>query len=370
MSYRNECIDEVKSGYRVRIGYYDDLGIRRFYSKSFAIKKYGTKQRALEYARKHRDEIKVKLANGLIVKEKHYSLDQIYMEQMSIYNTTLATKKKVEGTYNKYIKSYIGGDRLFSSIKFDDIQKCLNSMVDIAKDDTIQRAKAIWGRMYRYAIAKNIVMKDETYNVNTPKSNILSIKKSMEISDEDFIKAISMINNSTYNYREKQLVVGALLIMRYEGMRPSEVLGLEKKNIDMNNMTIYVCQRVGSSSTEWDVITHTKTESSIRYLPIDKRLVGVFNKLIEMTEGDYIFTKNNGKLMNGTYLSDVCRNLTKGLLRPYMLRHQFSTDMVIEGVDIRTIQELMGHTSSTMTIGYARSNDELKRKALECRILH
>lgn len=370
MAKNNECIEERENSYRVKIAYYEN-GKRKFYSKSFSIKKYGTKQRALEYAKKDRDEMKVKFANGMIFTEKKFTLDEVFNKHMELYEKTLSTKKKVIGTYNKYIKSYIGGDRLFTSIKFDDIQKCLNSMVDIAKDDTIQRAKAIWCRMYRYAIAKNIVMKDETYNVNTPKSNILSVKKTMEISDEDFIKAISMINNSTYNYREKQLVIGALLIMRYEGMRPSEVLGLEKKNIDMNNMSIYVCQRVGSSSTEWDVITHTKTESSIRYLPIDRKLIGVFNKLMEMTEGDFIFTKNNGKLMNGTYLSDVCRKLTKGLLRPYQLRHQFSTDLMIEGTtDIRTIQELMGHTSSTMTIGYARSNDELKRKALDCRVLH
>ena len=368
MSYRNECIDEVKSGYRVRIGYYDDLGIRRFYSKSFAIKKYGTKQRALEYARKHRDEIKVKLANGLIVKEKHYSLDQIYMEQMSIYNTTLATKKKVEGTYNKYIRNYIGGDRDFSTIKFDDIQRCLNNMVSIAKDDTIQRALAIWKRLYRYAVAKDIVAKDETYNVSAPKSDIITIKKSMEISDEDFNRAIEMLDNGIKNKRESILVQGALIIMRYTGMRPSEVLGLEKKNIDFDFMSIYVCQRVGTTSKEENVITHAKTEDSIRYIPMVEQLVPVFKKLFELSKGDLIFTKNNGTLMNGTYLSDVCRIHTKGLLRPYMLRHQFSTDLLVGGTDVRTIQELMGHRSSTMTIGYARSNDKLKREAIESKL--
>ena len=50
---------------------------------------------------------------------------------MALYEKTLTTKKKVFGTYNKYIKSFIGGNREFSSIKFDDIQRDLNSMVDI-----------------------------------------------------------------------------------------------------------------------------------------------------------------------------------------------------------------------------------------------
>lgn len=366
MARNNECIEERANSYRVKIAYYEE-GKRKFYSCSFSFKKYGSKQKALEYAKKHRDEMKFKFQNGMIIKTKHYSLDEVFNNQMELYEKTLSTKKKVICTYNKYIRSFIGGDKEFSSIKFDDIQRNLNSMVDVAKDDTIERAKAIWVRLYRYAIAKDIVLKDETYNVQVPKSNILSIKKPMEISEEDFIQALGMINNSFMNYREKQLVIGSLLIMRYEGMRPSEVFGLTKSNIDLEKMSIYVCQRVGSTSTENNVITHTKTESSIRHIPIDVRLIDVFKQLFELTEGEYIFLRNNGEFMNGNYLSDVLRHHTKGLLRAYTLRHQFSTDMLINGVDMRTIQELMGHTSSTMTLGYARSNDELKRKAIEDR---
>lgn len=366
MAKNNECIEERENSYRVKIAYYDE-GKRKFYSQSFSFKKYGTKQKALEYAKKHRDEMKVQFQNGMIIKEQHFTLDEVFNQQMALYEKTLTTKKKVIGTYNKYIKSFIGGDREFSTIKFDDIQRDLNSMVDIAKDDTIARAIAIWRRIYKYAIAKDIVLKDETYNVQLPKSNILTIKKPMVVSEEDFIQALGMINNSFMDYREKQLIIGALLIMRYEGMRPSEVFGLKKSNIDLEKMSIYVCQRVGSTSTENNVITHTKTESSIRYIPIDSRLIDVFKQLFDLTEGDYIFTKNNGEFMNGNYLSDILRHHTKGLLRAYTLRHQFSTDLLINGVDMRTIQELMGHTSSTMTLGYARSNDELKKKAIEGR---
>ena len=366
MARNNECIEERANSYRVKIAYYEE-GIRKFYSCSFSFKKYGSKQKALEYAKKHRDEKKVQLQNGIVIKAQHYTLDEVFNNQMELYEKTLATKKKVLCSYNKYIRSFIGGDREFSTIKFDDIQKNLNSMVDKAKDDTIARVKAIWVRLYKYAIAKDIVIKDETYNIQIPKSNILTIKKPMVVSEDDFFQALGKINSSYMDYREKQLVIGALLIMRYEGMRPSEVFGLAKSNIDLEKMMIYVCQRVGSTSTENNVITHPKTESSIRYIPIDDRLIKTFNLLFGLSEGEYIFKKNNGEFMSGDYLSDILRHHTKGQLRAYTLRHQFSTDMIINGVDMRTIQELMGHTSSTMTLGYARSNDELKRKAIENR---
>lgn len=370
MAKNNECIEERENSYRVKIAYTDELGNRKFYSKSFSIKKYGTKQKALENAKKHRDEMRVNIKNNLIVKKNIYTLDDVFNETMNLYVSNLETKRKLVGMYGKHIQSFIGGERLFHSIRFDDIQKTLNNMVSKSKDDTIQRVMYIWSRMYRYAIAKNIVYKDETYNVNVPKSDIPNIKKNMSITDEDFIKALAMINDCSYDYREKQLVMGALLIMRYEGMRPSEVFGLEKKNVDLANMTIYVCQRLGTSSTEFNTITHPKTENANRYIPIDTKLLGTFKILFDLSEGEYLFLKNNGDFMNGDYLCKFCRRFTKGLLRPYQLRHQFSSDLILSGIDIRTIQELMGHANSSMTLEYARSNDELKRKALEERILH
>ena len=364
MARNNEFIEERKDSYRVHIPYFDELGNRKFYSKSFAVKKYGTKQKALEVAKKHRDEIKVRLANKQVVKVKHYTLDEVFDGMMEIYQVTLATKDKVQGTYNKYIKSFMGVDRDFASIKFDDIQKCLNNMAPIAKDDTIQRAFSIWKRLYHYAVAKDIVMKDETYNVVAPKSDIITIKKPMETSFEELADVLNLIDTKVVNRRDSLLMQAALLIMYYTGMRPAEVMALDKNNVDLDYMSIYVCQSVGSTSTEANAIKKTKNENSIRYIPMAQQLIPVFKMLYEIAADNLLFIRDNGELMNGNFLSSACQRLTKNRFRPYTLRHQFSTDLLTNGVDIRTIQEMMGHASSTMTIGYARSNDELKAKAL------
>ena len=364
MAKVGEYIEERNNSYRVHIPYCNEQGKRTFYSESFPFKKYGTKQKALEAAKKHRDEIKAMLANKQIVKVKHYTLEEVFNGMMSISPAAIATKKKVRCTYNKYIKSFIGANRDFASIKFDDIQKCLNKMVSIAKDDTIQRAHSIWESMYHYAVAKDIVVKDETYNVTRPKSDIITIKKPMTTSFEELTDVLKLIDTKIENRRDSLLMQAALLIMYFTGMRPAEVMALDKKNIDLNRMSIYVCQSVGSTSTESNTIKKPKTENSIRYIPIDPRLIPVFNKLYAMSSEGLLFIRDNGELMNGNFLSSACQRLTKNQFRPYTLRHQFSTDLLTNGNDIRTIQEMMGHASSTMTIGYARSNDELKRQAL------
>jgi len=47
------------------------------------------------------------------------------------------------------------------------------------------------------------------------------------------------------------------------------------------------------------------------------------------------------------------------------LRHTFASRVVMKGVDIRTVQELMGHKSITMTMRYAHLSPEHRIAALE-----
>ena len=47
------------------------------------------------------------------------------------------------------------------------------------------------------------------------------------------------------------------------------------------------------------------------------------------------------------------------------LRHTFASRLVMAGVDIRTVQELMGHKSITMTMRYAHLSPRHRTEALE-----
>ena len=48
----------------------------------------------------------------------------------------------------------------------------------------------------------------------------------------------------------------------------------------------------------------------------------------------------------------------------YLMEHNFVTQLITNGVDVRTVQELMGHATPVTTVSYARSSDDKKKEAI------
>lgn len=355
--------------YKVSVPYVNDEGKRVFATKSFSEKKYGTKQNALKIAKKYRDETQIRIANSQVVKLNKATLKEVFEGYMALMKASLDTKRKRESLYRVHILPFVNESRDFSTIKYNDIQKTLNEMVETNEDCYIRRLYGLWKELYQYAINNDICYKDESKKVILPRSQKTKGKiRNEEISPSQVEELIESVYEYVNDERNRILLINAIAIMYYTGMRPSEVFGLEKDSIDFARNIISVHQKVGSSSKEDHVITRTKTESSRREIPIHKDIVEPLKQLINLAEGEELFVLRNGTLLNGDFMSNIVAKATKRKYHVYTLRHQFSTDLVQNGTDLRTISELMGHnTQNNMTIYYARSNNDLKRKAIDSR---
>ena len=75
---------------------------------------------------------------------------------------------------------------------------------------------------------------------------------------------------------------------------------------------------------------------------------------------------DSGKTASGftAWLQRASRRVIK-IIGPHVLRHTFASRLVMSGVDIRTVQELMGHADITMTMRYAHLSPDHKRGAME-----
>lgn len=61
----------------------------------------------------------------------------------------------------------------------------------------------------------------------------------------------------------------------------------------------------------------------------------------------------------------ACQRAGVETLHPHVLRHTFASRLVMAGVDIRTVQELMGHKDIDMTLRYVHLSPDHKRAAME-----
>ena len=163
-----------------------------------------------------------------------------------------------------------------------------------------------------------------------------------------------------------------ILLSLYTGLRLGEVIALKWQNVDMKNKLIYIDKSISAISQNHKTIiieSSPKTRSSIREIPISKQLQIILKKLKQNSKNDYVITSHNNKQVQLRAYQKSFENLLKKLhIKHYgfhALRHTFATRLLEQGTDIKTISELLGHSSPTVTLNcYVHTNLQNKRKAL------
>jgi integrase/recombinase XerC len=131
-------------------------------------------------------------------------------------------------------------------------------------------------------------------------------------------------------------------------MRISEVLSISAQTFQQAIEFIVVCGKGNK-------------ERSIPLLPAVKEAVQQYLESCPyaINGAEYIFVGKRGKCLNpGVFRARLCllRNML-GLPRftsPHSFRHSFATHLLNQGIDIRILQELLGHTSLSATERYTK----------------
>ena len=168
-----------------------------------------------------------------------------------------------------------------------------------------------------------------------------------------------------------------LMFCMHTGLRIGELCALRWEDIDMVNRTVTVCrtlQRIyrrdatGQGHSELKIST-PKTRHSVRSLPISSLLMPVLKRMQPEDSTCYLLTGKPKPTEPRTYREFYDRLLQKLEIRHinfHGLRHTFATRLIENGADCKTVSELLGHATVTITLNlYVHPQMEQKRKAVE-----
>lgn len=155
-------------------------------------------------------------------------------------------------------------------------------------------------------------------------------------------------------------------LLSYCGLRRGEALGIEYKDIDFENNSVSIV-RTSNYSVEKGVYTDTpKTKSSYRQLQLQPFIIELIKNLRKeqqataeklgdlWVENDRLFITWDGKPMHPntpyTWLERFCKSEGIAFKGLHSFRHSVATHAITNGVDIKTVSSVLGHSQTSTTL--------------------
>ncbi len=363
-----------------------------------------------------RHEVYAKSLDNLRAKEKSITTDSIegikaearYIIVNEMYNLWEQLKKGIKNNtfenykymYNTFVRPTFGKKRI-SNLKKSDVKKFYNYLADDRglQASTIDSIHTVLHQVLDMAV-------DDNYIRNNPSNNVLRELKQSHIFKTEKKRGLTFAeqelllnflrNNHTYAHWYPIFAV-----MIGTGMRVGEVTGLrwsdidlENGVIDINHTLVYYCHRYEESKSGSYFNVHTpKTTASNRRIPMvdfvkeafliekaTQKELGI--KCTSVIDGysDFIFVNRYGRAQHLGNLNKAIQRIIRDcndeillnnenaeVLLPHFtchsLRHTFTTRMCEAGINIKVMQDTLGHKdiSTTMNI-YTDATKDLKQK--------
>ena len=212
---------------------------------------------------------------------------------------------------------------------------------------TVARKLTTIKNYHAYLEKEKIAPINVTLGIKRPKLK-KTIAKTLSMGDINTLLDINLL--TPFDYRNK-----AMLELVYgTGLRVSELVNLTLNNIDFTNCIIRI---VGKGNKERII---PLGEYSMYYLNLymEKRPLLEKNNLCEK-----LFLNNHGKGITRQGFFKILKNLLEEKhlnveASPHTLRHSFATHLLEGGADLKSIQEMLGHSDISTTRMYTHVTNQ------------
>lgn len=296
-----------------------------------------------------------------------------YKEHISAFLSSSKTDKNLS---KRTIKAYCCDLKLFndyiisksfSSIETDQIREYLNTLQNNGlKANSIKRKLATLKVFFSFLIDEGILLNSPIDKIRgkfkTPKRLPRTLSKE-EV--QKLLKQANIISNSSKintDFKRYQLIRNRLIIelLFSTGMRIDEISKLNISDIDISENTIII---YGKGCKERIVyISSNEVMVLIKYyLSIRVQLSSVSKSLL---------LNNRSKRLSVHSVSNIFGQIVKECkfqkhFTPHCLRHTMATMLIENGADVRSVQEILGHSSISTTEIYISVNKKRKKEVMD-----
>ena len=262
------------------------------------------------------------------------------------------TEKNYELDLFKYFEYLDKNNLNYLTVKYKDVS---NFTLFLAKQNykstTINRIDSSIRSFYNY------LELEEKINGNPFKAaSNLKVPKRLPnyFKYNEYLTMISVIDKDDYEYRNRLI----LEMLFATGLRVSELSNIKIKDIDFSEREIKI---MGKGSKERFVFYNKECA-----IVLDSYLKECRSKLLNGKDSEYLFINHLGDKLTDRGIrliidKIVKKSCIKSKVSPHTFRHTFATMLLNEGCNIKSVQELLGHSSLGTTGIYTHlTNDEVR----------
>ena len=268
------------------------------------------------------------------------------------------SKNTIE-SYKKDLDKFViyNKNKDINNINNDDLKEYVKYLNKInLNEKSIARNISCIKSFYKFLLIEKYITNNCSDSIFLPK-----LKKSLPniLTEEEVLKLLDIKLEDSFSYRNKAM----LELMYATGLRVSEIINLKLQDIDLSD----------------DIIRTFGKGSKERIIPVGeyakdyliKYIYDIRNNMLKGIPSEYVFLNNHGSKMTRQGFFKIIKKIAneKGIkkeLSPHTLRHSFASHLLKYGADLRTIQELLGHSNISTTQIYTHiTNEELKENYKE-----
>ncbi|MFA7412322.1 MAG: tyrosine recombinase, partial [Tissierellaceae bacterium] len=271
------------------------------------------------------------------------------MDIMAEYSDYIRNVKKLtQNTSEAYLRDLQQFKDYLKQIEIGDIKKASKAIVitylmNLQKKgksaSTISRKLASIRCFFQYLLNRNQISEDPTLNLKSPKSEkrIPSI-----LTEEEVNILLSQPKSKDFKgIRDKAM----LELLYATGLRVSEIVALNVEDI-ISSSSLLVIRDEGNERVIpiGEIAMDALTEYMNIYRPKDK----------DKDQNNPLFLNYAGKRLTRQGFWKIIKYYTKKAdiqkdITPHMLRHSFAVHLIENGADMKTVQEILGHSDISTT---------------------